>query len=89
MTHDLIDAHKHCKKLMPMLHLPIQSGSNKILESMNRKHDIKNYINTIEILKNKNSKIQFSSDFIIGYPGETKKDFEETCNLMKNIKASY
>ncbi len=86
MTKDLIDAHKDCNKLMPMLHLPIQSGSNKILESMNRKHDVKTYLNIIENIKNKNSKIQFSSDFIIGYPGETKKDFDETCMLMKNIK---
>ena len=86
MTKDLIKVHKDCKKLMPLLHLPIQSGSDKILKMMNRKHNVSRYLATIDSLKNDNSKIQFSSDFIIGYPGETVEDFEATCKLMKKIK---
>ncbi|OUX36195.1 MAG: tRNA (N6-isopentenyl adenosine(37)-C2)-methylthiotransferase MiaB [Candidatus Pelagibacter sp. TMED273] len=85
-TDDLIEAHKECKKLMPLLHLPVQSGSNKILKSMNRKHTIKEYLNIIEKLKSNNSLTKFSSDFIIGYPGETLDDFEQTLSLMKKIE---
>ena len=85
-TEDLIQAHKDCKKLMPLIHLPVQSGSDKILEIMNRKHTIKEYLQLIEKLKKANSNIKLSSDFIIGYPGETQDDFKETLNLMKNIK---
>ena len=70
MTEDLIDCFKNCSKLMPFLHLPVQSGSNKILKLMNRKHDIKFYYSIIEKLKKINSNIEFSSDFIIGYPEE-------------------
>ena len=64
--------HKDCKKLMPLIHLPVQSGSNKILKNMNRKHTIEEYLEIIEKLKKIKPNIQFSSDFIIGYPGETK-----------------
>jgi len=85
MTDDLIDCYKSCEKLMPFLHLPIQSGSDRILKLMNRKHDRKNYISIIEKLKKINEKIKISSDFIVGYPGETKKDFEETIKLIKEI----
>jgi len=84
-TDDLIQAHKNCEKLMPLIHLPVQSGSNKILENMNRKHTIKEYLEIIEKLKKNKSNIKFSSDFIIGYPGETEKDFEKTLQLMKKI----
>jgi tRNA-2-methylthio-N6-dimethylallyladenosine synthase len=85
-TDDLIKAHKDCKKLMPLIHLPVQSGSNKILESMNRKHSIEDYLKIIEKLKKTNSNIKLSSDFIIGYPGETKNDFDKTLELMKKVK---
>ena len=85
-TEDLIEAHKNFTKLMPLIHLPIQSGSNKILRKMNRKHTIKEYLDIIYKLKKNNSEIRFSSDFIIGYPGETDKDFEETLKLLKEIK---
>ena len=85
-TEDLINAHKDCEKLMPLVHLPVQSGSNKILEAMNRKHTIEEYEKLIERLKTKNPNIKFSSDFIIGYPGETIHDYELTEKLMKNIK---
>ena len=86
MTEDLIDCYSSCQKLMPFVHLPIQSGSNKILELMNRKHTVDDYLKVYEKIKKINKKIQFSSDFIIGYPGETRKDFEDTFNLLKKIK---
>jgi tRNA-2-methylthio-N6-dimethylallyladenosine synthase len=86
VTDDLIKAHADCEKLMPLLHLPVQSGSTKILKQMNRKHDLKDYLDIIEKLKDKKKTIKFSSDFIIGYPGEKKKDFQETIFLMKKIK---
>jgi tRNA-2-methylthio-N6-dimethylallyladenosine synthase len=85
-TNDLIEAHKKCKKLMPLIHLPVQSGSNKILKNMNRKHTVENYLQIIKKLKKINPNIKFSSDFIIGYPGETHEDFEKTLELMKNVK---
>ena len=85
-TKDLIQAHKDCKKLMPLIHLPVQSGSNKVLENMNRKHTIEEYLEIIEELKKANPDIELSSDFIIGYPGETQKDFEQTIQLMKKVK---
>ena len=71
---------------MPLLHLPVQSGSSKILKIMNRKHNIDEYLTIIEKLKNKNKLMKFSSDFIIAYPGENNKDFLDTLNLMKKIK---
>ena len=86
MTEDLIDCFKNCSKLMPFLHLPVQSGSNKILKLMNRKHDIKFYYSIIEKLKKINPNIGFSSDFIIGYPGEDNEDFKKTLDLVKKIE---
>ena len=86
MTDDLIDCYSYSKKLMPFVHLPIQSGSNKMLELMNRKHTVDDYLKVYERLKKINFEIEFSSDFIIGYPGETQKDFEDTFNLIKKIK---
>ena len=85
-TDDLIEAHGKCKKLMPLLHLPVQSGSTKILKNMNRNHTTEEYLEIIEKLKEKKSSIKFSSDFIIAYPGETKDDFEKTVSLMKKIE---
>ena len=86
MTEDLIDVYRYSKKLMPLVHLPIQSGSNKILNLMNRKHTINEYLNIFDKLKNINSKIEFSSDFIIGYPGEDEQNFKETLEIIKKIK---
>ena len=86
MTEDLIDCFKNCSKLMPFLHLPVQSGSNKILKLMNRKYDIKFYYSIIEKLKKINSNIDFSSDFIVGYPEEDNRDFEKTMDLVKKIE---
>jgi len=86
MSDDLIEVYKHSEKLMPLVHLPVQSGSNKILELMNRKHTLNDYLKIFEKLKKINSKIQFSSDFIIGYPGEEEKDFNDTFDLIERIK---
>ncbi len=86
MTDDLIECYKNSKKLMPFVHLPIQSGSDRILKMMNRKHTVSYYLNIYEKLIEINPDIKFSSDFIIGYPGETENDFKETINLVNKIK---
>ena len=86
-TKDLIEAHKSTnKKLMPLIHLPVQSGSNNILQEMNRKHTVQDYLEIIDKLKAVNPKVKFSSDFIIGYPGETENDFNDTLNLLNKIE---
>ena len=85
-TNDLIEAHKNCEKLMPLIHLPVQSGSNKILQEMNRKHSVEEYLKVVEKIKKMKPNIEFSSDFIIGYPGETYEDFQKTIELMNNVK---
>ena len=86
MTEDLIDVYKNSEKLMPLIHLPIQSGSDKILNLMNRKHTVDHYLKVFNKLKAINSNVEFSSDFIIGYPGEEEIDFNNTCKLIKEIK---
>ena len=85
MTDDLINVYKKSTKLMPLVHLPVQSGSNKILKLMNRKHTIEEYLKIYEKLKNINSNIEFSSDFIIGYPEESDDDFMHTMELIEKI----
>jgi len=85
MTEDLIGCYRECEKLMPFLHLPIQSGSDRILKLMNRKHNRKYYLSIIERLKNVNKDIKISSDFIVGYPGETEEDFNDTMELVEKI----
>jgi len=86
MTEDLINVYKNSNKLMPLVHLPVQSGANKILKLMNRKHTVEEYLKIYEKLKNINSNIEFSSDFIIGYPEENDEDFKDTIELIKKIK---
>ena len=86
MTDDLIKVYGISKKLMPLIHLPVQSGSDKILKLMNRKHSVKDYIKIYEKLKKINSAIEFSSDFIISYPGEEVEDFDHTVELIEKIK---
>ena len=85
-TEDLIEVHKNCEKLMPLVHLPVQSGSDEILKAMNRKHTIDEYLKITDKLKKVKSNIKFSSDFIIGYPGETREDFNQSVKLMKDMK---
>ena len=86
MTKDLLDCYKNSKKLMPFVHLPIQSGSDKILKLMNRKHKVQEYISIFNYLREINDKIEFSSDFIVGYPGEETEDFENTIRLIDTVK---
>ena len=86
MTEDLIECYSNCKKLMPFIHLPIQSGSNKILKLMNRNHKVEKYLEIYKLIKQKNHNVEFSSDFIVGYPGETDCDFNDTIKLVKKIK---
>ena len=85
MTEDLIKVYKTSKKIMPLVHLPVQSGSDKVLKLMNRKHTVRNYLDIIYKLKKINPKMQFSSDFIIAYPGENENDFKDTLELIKKI----
>ena len=86
MTEDLINVYKKSSKLMPLVHLPVQSGSNDILKLMNRKHTIEEYIAIYEKLKKINPKIEFSSDFIIGYPEENEEDFKRTLDLIEKLR---
>jgi len=85
MTDDLIDCYKDVEKLMPFLHLPVQSGSNKILEKMNRKYTREKYLSIVKKMKEVSPNIEFSSDFIVGYPSESDKDFEDTIDLVKKV----
>ena len=86
MTEDLIECYSSSKKLMPFIHLPIQSGSDKILKLMNRNHKVEKYLEIYKLIKQKNQNVEFSSDFIVGYPGELECDFNDTMNLVKEIK---
>ncbi len=86
MTDDLIECYRTSEKLMPFVHLPIQSGSDKILKLMNRKHSADFYFDIYNKLKKINSDIEFSSDFIIGYPGETESDFNDTLKLINKVR---
>lgn len=83
---DLIDCHHNLKQLMPYLHLPIQSGSDKILKAMNRRHDSAAYLRTVEKLLHANSDIKMSSDFIVGFPGEDDNDFQATLDIINQVK---
>ena len=85
---ELINIFKYEPKLMPQLHLPVQSGSNKILELMNRKHTREFYLDLISKFKSARSDIEFSSDFIVGYPDETEEDFEQTISLVEEVQFS-
>ena len=85
--HDMLyEAHATCHKLMPFLHLPVQSGSDKILKLMNRKHKADSYLNIIKKLRIARADIAFSSDFIVGFPNETEEDFQATLDLVKEVK---
>ncbi len=85
MSDDLLAAHRDIEKLMPFLHLPIQSGSNNVLKGMNRKHTRQDYFKIIEKLREARPDMGLSSDFIVGFPGETDKDFEDTMDLVRKI----
>ena len=86
MKDELIQAHKHNLKLMPYLHLPIQAGSNKILKEMNRRYTKEKYLTIVDKLRKAKPDLALTSDFIVGFPGETHKDFDETIDLVKIIR---
>ncbi len=86
MMDDLIEAHGTCEKLMPYLHLPVQSGSDKILKRMNRSHDRDSYIKLIERIRAARPDILLSGDFIVGFPEETEADFQDTMDLIEEVK---
>ena len=85
VTDELIACHKNLGKLMPYLHLPLQSGSDKILKAMNRRHTSGQYLEIIEKLKTANPALGFSSDFIVGFPGETDEDFAATLDMVDKV----
>jgi len=88
MDEELMIAHRDIPQVMPFLHLPVQSGSDRILEAMNRKHTRKHYFGIIEKLRTYRPDIGLSSDFIVGFPGETDQDFEDTLDLVREIEFS-
>ena len=85
MDDALIEAHGTCDKLMPYLHLPVQSGSDRILKAMNRKHTAESYIRLIERIRVARPDLLLSGDFIVGFPGETEEDFEDTMHLIREV----
>jgi len=85
MNDSLINAHRDIEKLMPFLHLPVQAGSNQILKAMNRKHSREDYFKIIEKLRKVRPDMGLSSDFIVGFPGETDQDFKQTLDLVEKI----
>ena len=89
MTDDLIEAHRDCPKLMPYLHLPVQSGSDKILKRMNRSHTAESYLRVIERIRAGRPDILLSGDFIVGFPEETEADFQATLDLIEEVRYGY
>ena len=85
MSDDLIDAHRDVQALAPYLHLPVQSGSDRVLKSMNRRHRVADYLDIVARVRAARPDIAFSSDFIVGYPGETDADFEATLALVRAV----
>ena len=85
MTDDLVEAHGAVPALMPFLHLPVQAGSDRVLERMNRKHRASDYRRTIERLRAARPDIALASDFIVGFPGESERDFEQTLALVRDV----
>ncbi len=86
MSDELIEAHRDLPQLMPSLHLPVQSGSNRILKAMNRKHTHEDYRRIIDKVRHVRPDIALTSDFIVGFPGETSQEFEDTMNLVRDIE---
>ncbi|MGE5387963.1 MAG: tRNA (N6-isopentenyl adenosine(37)-C2)-methylthiotransferase MiaB [Hyphomicrobiales bacterium] len=85
MAQDLIDAHASLEKLMPYVHLPVQSGSDRVLKAMNRKHKAADYLDIVRRLRKARPDVAMSSDFIVGFPGETDADFEATMALVREV----
>lgn len=85
MDESLANAHRDIPEVMPYLHLPVQSGSDKILAAMNRRHTAVDYLDAIALMRRKKADIVFSSDFIVGFPGETEDDFQATLSLIEQV----
>ena len=86
MSDDLIACHKDISILMPYLHLPVQSGSDRILKAMNRRHNSADYLRVVEKLYAANPLLKMSSDFIVGFPGESDDDFQKTLDIVNKVK---
>ncbi|HWJ37975.1 MAG TPA: tRNA (N6-isopentenyl adenosine(37)-C2)-methylthiotransferase MiaB [Sphingomicrobium sp.] len=86
MTDELVAVHAEVPKLMPYLHLPVQSGSNRILKAMNRSHTVESYLATLEKMRAARPDIALSGDFIVGFPGETEEDFEATLEIVDAVR---
>ena len=86
MTDDLIAAHAEVAKLMPYLHLPVQSGSDRVLKGMNRSHTVETYLATIDKMRAACPDVALSGDFIVGFPGETEQDFEATLQIVDTVR---
>lgn len=86
MADDLLEAHRDVEKLMPFVHLPVQSGSDRMLEAMNRRHTRADYLALVERVRAARPDIAFSSDFIVGFPGESDADFEQTLALVREVQ---
>ena len=85
MTDDLFAAHRDLPKLMPFVHLPVQSGSDRVLRAMNRRHGRQEYLDIVSRLRDVRPDIALSTDFIVGFPGETEEDFEDTLDLVRKV----
>jgi len=83
---ELIACHRDLKQIMPYLHLPVQSGSDKILKAMNRRHNSADYLRVVEKLQTANPELRMSSDFIVGFPGEEDSDFQATLDIVNHVK---
>ena len=86
MTDALIAAHRDLPKLMPYLHLPFQSGSDRILKAMNRRHTMADYFRIVEKLRAARPDLALSTDIIVGFPGESEADFQETMSVVETVK---
>jgi tRNA-2-methylthio-N6-dimethylallyladenosine synthase len=85
MAQDLIEAHGSIAKVMPYVHLPVQSGSDRVLKAMNRKHTAADYLDIVARLRRARPDVALSSDFIVGFPGETDRDFDDTMKLIREV----